>query len=154
MWTAQPTPETAEQLQQRQSQPFKAAGPGPAVEEKRAVAWIGKSVIFKGELLSSEDMRIEGRVEGTIELRNHDLVIGPGAVIQADVIAKTIMVLGTVTGTLMATDRIKICETASIDGDITAPRLAIIEGATIKGRLHTTGQEEAAAPRAKLAAAV
>jgi cytoskeletal protein CcmA (bactofilin family) len=148
MWNAQSTPETADQLQ-RSSQPGK---PTAVLEEKRAVAWIGKSVVFKGELISSEDMRIEGRVEGTIELRNHDLVVGPNAVILADVVAKTITVLGTVTGTLMATDRIKISETAAIDGDITAPRLAITEGATIKGHLQTTN--EAAKPLSQLATAV
>src|SRR5687768_10497276 len=133
MWNAQPMPDTLEQIQ-RQSQP---ARPASATDEKRPVAWIGKSVVFKGELTSSEDMRIEGRVEGTIEVRNHDLIVGPNAVIRADVVAKTIMVQGAVVGTLTATERIKICETASIDGDISAPRLAIVEGATLKGRLDT-----------------
>ena len=68
MWNVQPTPETAEQPQ-RQSQLTK---PAAVTEDKRPVAWIGKSVVFKGRQISSEDMRIEGRVEGTIHVRNHD----------------------------------------------------------------------------------
>src|SRR2546421_1526302 len=154
MWNVQPTPETSEQSQ-RQSQQSQPGKPAAATEDKRTVAWIGKSVIFKGELISSEDMRIEGRVEGTINVRNHDLIVGPHAVIRAEIVAKTIMVLGTVAGTITATDRIKICETASIEGAITAPRLAITEGATLKGRLSTTAsQTDAEKPRPQLVAAV
>jgi cytoskeletal protein CcmA (bactofilin family) len=107
------------------------------VEERRVVAWIGQSVTFKGELVSSEDMRIEGKIEGTIELRNHDLTVGPNAQIRADIVAKTITVRGTVTGKLTASERIEIRETASIQGEITAPRLAVTDGANIQGRIQT-----------------
>ena len=77
----------------------------PAVAERRGTAWIGQSVVFKGELISAEDLRIEGRVEGTIEIRNHHVVIGTHANIQADVHAKTITVRGTASGTLTARPR-------------------------------------------------
>ena len=104
MWNVQPAPETSEQTQ-RQSQ---LAKPAPVTDDKRTVAWIGKSVVFKGELTSAEDMRIEGRVDGTINVRNHDLIVGPHAVIRAEIVAKTIMVLGTVVGTMTATDRMSM----------------------------------------------
>jgi cytoskeletal protein CcmA (bactofilin family) len=109
----------------------------PAVAERRGTAWIGESVVFKGELISAEDLRIEGRVEGTIEVRNHHVVIGTHANIQADVHAKTITVRGTASGTLTASDRIEIGETASIQGNITAPRLTIADGATVEGLVQT-----------------
>jgi cytoskeletal protein CcmA (bactofilin family) len=150
MWNVQSTPDISEQFQRPSSKPT------PVAEDKRTVAWIGKSVVFKGELTSAEDMRIEGRVEGTIQVRNHDLIVGPHAVIKAEIVAKTIMVQGTVAGTITATDRIKICETASIEGDITAPRLAITEGATLKGRLSTIAavEEDIELPDIQLATAV
>src|SRR5947207_8739530 len=71
--------------------------PRPSVvEERRTVAWVGKSVLFRGDLIGLEDMSIDGRVEGTIELRDHNLTIGPDAQIQADIVAKVVVVLGTV----------------------------------------------------------
>jgi cytoskeletal protein CcmA (bactofilin family) len=150
MWNVQPTPGTSDQPQ-RQSQVPNAT----VTEDKKTVACIGKSIVFKGELFSSEDMRIDGHVEGTVHVRDHDLIVGPHAVIRAEIVAKTIMVLGTVAGTMTATDRIKIGETASIEGNVTAPRLAIIEGATLKGRLSTAAAEvDAQRPRAQLAAVV
>jgi cytoskeletal protein CcmA (bactofilin family) len=139
-------------LEQPHSQPFSPAS--PAVSDRpSAVACIGRSVVFKGDLISAENITIEGRFEGTIEIRNHDLVIGGTAVIEADVVAKTILVQGTVSGTLTATHKIMLSESAVIDGDITAPRLVVIDGATIKGRLDT-GPSNAAGSSGQLAAAV
>jgi cytoskeletal protein CcmA (bactofilin family) len=132
MW--KPSPATVDEPQTQPSQPQVSA---PVAEERRRVAWIGASVVFKGELLSSEDLRIDGRIEGTIDVRNHDLIVGPSGQIVADIVAKTITVRGTVRGTLTASRRIEIRETAFIDGDITAPRLVIIEGATVQGHVHT-----------------
>lgn len=111
--------------------------PGASIEERRVVAWVGKSVVFKGDLISSEDMTIDGRVEGTIELRNHSLTIGPDAHIQADIVARTVTVLGAVVGTITADDKIFIRETGSVDGDVLAPRLAMADGAVLKGRVDT-----------------
>jgi cytoskeletal protein CcmA (bactofilin family) len=140
MWTPKPT-DSSDSAQTPGSTPASSA---PLVDERRVVSWVGKAVVFKGELFSSEDMRIEGRVEGTIDVRDHDLIVGPNATINADVVAKTISVRGTVTGTLTASDRIEIRETATIAGDVTAPRLAIIEGATVEGRIHTMPRKAAA----------
>ena len=140
MWTPKPT-DSSDSAQTPGSTPASSA---PLVDERRVVSWVGKAVVFKGELFSSEDMRIEGRVEGTIDVRDHDLIVGPNATINADVVAKTISVRGTVTGTLTASDRIEIRETATIAGDITAPRLAIIEGATVEGHIHTVPRKAAA----------
>jgi cytoskeletal protein CcmA (bactofilin family) len=109
---------------------------GPS-DERRAVAWVGKSVIFKGDLISSEDMTIDGRVEGTIDVRDHVLTIGPDAHIQADIVARIVTVLGAVTGTITAGEKIYIRETGSVEGDVLSPRLAMVDGALLRGRVDT-----------------
>jgi len=94
---------------------------------------IGKSVVIKGELQGSEDLTIEGHVEGTIQLREHVLTIGPNGRIKAQVFAKSVVVLGEVTGNVTATDKVDIRDAGSVDGDIVAPRVAIAEGAHFRG---------------------
>jgi cytoskeletal protein CcmA (bactofilin family) len=111
-----------------------AAADGPT-KERRVVAWVGKSVIFKGELISSEDMTIDGRVEGTIEVRGHGLTIGSGADIRADIVAETVIVLGTVTGSITAQAKVDIGETGAVEGNILSPRLAMAEGAVLRGQV-------------------
>jgi cytoskeletal protein CcmA (bactofilin family) len=94
---------------------------------------IGKSVVIKGELNGSEDLTIEGHVEGTIQLRDHVLTIGPNGRIKAQVFAKSVIVLGEVTGNVTATDKVDIRDNGSVDGDIISPRVAIAEGAHFRG---------------------
>jgi cytoskeletal protein CcmA (bactofilin family) len=94
---------------------------------------IGKSVVIKGELNGSEDLTIEGHVEGTIQLRDHVLTIGPNGRIKAQVFAKAIIVLGEVTGNITTSDKVDIRENGSVDGDIVSPRVAIAEGAHFRG---------------------
>ena len=94
---------------------------------------IGKSVVIKGELNGSEDLTIEGHVEGTIQLRDHVLTIGPNGRIKAQVFAKSVIVLGEVTGNVTASDKVDIRDGGSVDGDIIAPRVAIAEGAHFRG---------------------
>jgi cytoskeletal protein CcmA (bactofilin family) len=94
---------------------------------------IGKSVVIKGELNGSEDLTIEGHVEGTIQLRDHVLTIGPNGKIKAQVFAKSVIVLGEVTGNVTASDKVDIRDNGSVDGDIISPRVAIAEGAHFRG---------------------
>ncbi len=102
--------------------------------EKSAVN-IGKSVIIKGELNGSEDLTIEGQVEGKIELRQNVLTIGPNGRIKAQVFAKSVVVLGEVTGNVTASEKVDIRDNGSVDGDIAAPRVAIAEGAHFRGSI-------------------
>lgn len=102
--------------------------------EKTAVN-IGKSVVIKGELNGSEDLTIEGQVEGKIELRQNVLTIGANARIKAQVFAKSVIILGEVTGNVAATEKVDIRDNGSVDGDIAAPRVAIAEGAHFRGSI-------------------
>jgi cytoskeletal protein CcmA (bactofilin family) len=119
---------------------------------------IGKSVVIKGELNGSEDLTIEGQVEGTIQLRDHVLTIGPNGRIKAQVFAKAVIVLGEVTGNVTATEKVDIRDNGSVDGDIISPRVAIAEGAHFRGSvdMQRKGQpapQGAAKPAAAAAAA-
>src|SRR5687767_8548103 len=100
---------------------------------ERDVVNIGKSVVIKGELNGSEDLTIEGQVEGKIELKEHALTIGPNGKIKAQIFAKSVIVLGEVTGNVTASEKVDIRDGGSVDGDITSPRVAIAEGAHFRG---------------------
>ena len=110
---------------------------------------IGKSVVIKGELNGSEDLTIEGHVEGTIQLRDHVLTIGPKGRIKAQVFAKSVIVLGEVTGNVTASDKVDIRDNGSVDGDIVSPRVAIAEGAHFRGSvdMQRKGQPQAKPPQ-------
>jgi cytoskeletal protein CcmA (bactofilin family) len=134
-----------------------AAAPAAATQASRPdntlrgqgsdVVNIGKSVVIKGELNGSEDLTIEGHVEGKIELREHVLTIGPNGKIKAELFAKAIVVLGEVIGNVTASEKVDIRENGSVEGDITAPRVAIAEGAHFRGSVDM--QSKAAKPAAQ-----
>ena len=99
------------------------------------IANIGRSVVIKGELTGSESLSIEGQVEGTINLGEHLLTIGPAGKIKAQVTAESVVVCGQVVGDITAEDRIEIRENGSVEGDIAAPRVAIADGAHFRGSI-------------------
>jgi cytoskeletal protein CcmA (bactofilin family) len=106
---------------------------------------IGLSIVIKGELSGSEDLTIEGLVEGTIRLKDHVLTIGPNGRIKADVFAKSVIVLGDVTGNVTASDKVDIH--GSVEGDIVSPGVTIAEGAHFRGAIDM--QRKAATPQPK-----
>ena len=116
---------------------------------------IGKSVVIKGELTGSEDLTIEGHVEGKIELRQNVLTIGPNGRIKAQVFAKSVVILGEVTGNVTASEKVDLRDNGSVDGDIAAPRVAIAEGAHFRGSIdmQRAGATPGETPKAGDAAA-
>jgi cytoskeletal protein CcmA (bactofilin family) len=114
---------------------------------------IGKSVVIKGELSGSEDLTIEGHVEGRIELRDNVLTIGPNGKIRAEVFAKSVVVLGEVVGNVTASEKVDIRDAGSVDGDIVSPRVAIAEGAHFRGSVDMQRAGTKAAPTKPTAAA-
>src|SRR5689334_20424213 len=113
---------------------------------------IGKSVVIKGELSGSEDLTIEGQVDGKIELRQNVLTIGPNGKIKAQVFAKSVIILGEVTGNVTASEKVDIRDNGSVDGDIAAPRVAIAEGAHFRGSIDMQRTGAGASAPAKAAA--
>jgi len=111
--------------------------------ESKDVVNIGKSVVIKGELNGSEDLTVEGSVEGKIELKQHVLTIGPNGRIKAEVFAKAVIVLGEVAGNITASEKVDIRDNGKVDGNIVAPRVAIAEGAHFRGSVDMQPKSEA-----------
>ena len=105
---------------------------------------IGKSVVIKGELSGSEDLVIEGTVDGKVELSEHVLTVGSHGKLKAEVFAKIVIVLGEVVGNITASEKVDIRDSGSVDGDIVSPRVAIAEGAHLRGSVDM--QKKPAAP--------
>lgn len=99
------------------------------------VAHIGKSVIIKGELSGSEDLYLDGEVEGNIDLRNHNLVIGPNGRVRANVHAKDVVIHGKVDGNVTGVEKVELKKSALLNGDISTQRIVIEDGAFFKGSI-------------------
>jgi cytoskeletal protein CcmA (bactofilin family) len=121
--------------------PAPRAAPAPSVplapRDRRdggeRVANIGKSITIKGDVTGEEDLVIEGHVEGRIDLKSHHLTIGPNGEIQAEISAKQVTIIGRVVGNVSAAERVEICDTGRLEGDLRSPRLLIHEGAVLNG---------------------
>ena len=111
------------------------------------VATIGKSIIIKGDLSGDEDLIIEGKVEGRVQLPNNEITVGADGRITADIEAKSIVVIGQTAGNLNASERVEIQATGTVQGDISAPRLQIQEGATVNGSISMSKSPVAAEAR-------
>lgn len=101
-------------------------------------ARIGKSVVVRGEVKGSEDLIIDGRVEGTVTLSESRLTVGPSANVAADLTAKDILILGQVQGNIVATGRVELRAGSTVEGDVHALRLAVEENAVFRGKVDLT----------------
>lgn len=113
------------------------------------LAQIGKSVVIKGELTGSEDLYVDGQVEGSISLKTNSLTVGPNGLVKAGVEAKAVVVQGKLEGNVQASDRVELRKSAVVTGDISTQRIAIEEGAYLKGKVDIQGKLEAKAAPAK-----
>ncbi len=108
-----------------------------------ASASIGKSVEIRGEVKGSEDLMIDGRVEGTITLTDSKLTIGPSARVDADVAARDVVILGVLNGNVTATVRVDLRKGSNLIGNVRAARLSIEEGALLSGKVELTQNDTA-----------
>lgn len=107
----------------------------PAKGKDKVVMDLGKSVVIKGELSGSEDFTIYGQMEGSITLPDNTLTIGPQADIKAEIFAKAVVIIGSVTGNVRAGQKVEIQATGSVTGDIVSPRFAMVDGGFLVGRV-------------------
>lgn len=114
----------------------------PADTFRNEVAHIGKSVLIKGELSGSEDLYLDGEVEGNIELRDHSITVGPHGRVRAHINAREIIVHGKVEGNVRATERVELKRTSVLAGDISTQRIVIEDGAFFKGSIDITKEKE------------
>lgn len=106
-------------------------------------ATIGPSISIDGQLKGEEDLVVEGRIKGTVELKNNTLTVGTQGTLDAEVFAHTIFVEGTVNGDLYASERISIRKSARIQGNILAPRISLEDGAKFRGSIDMDADSEA-----------
>jgi cytoskeletal protein CcmA (bactofilin family) len=118
------------------------------MDVQKEFALIGKSVVIKGELSGSEDIYIDGQVEGSIELKGNNLTVGPNGQVKANVNAKGVVVQGKLEGNIKAAERTELRKSAVTVGDIATQRLAIEEGAYFKGRVDIEGEPAKAGAKA------
>ena len=114
--------------------------------DSKGVVKIGQSLFIRGDLTGSEDLTIEGRVDGKIDLTEHNLTIGPKGRIQAEIIARTVVVNGEITGNIRASEKVELAATSRVSGDIVTPRILIADGARLKGSVDTSGARDASRP--------
>ncbi|MBI4444536.1 MAG: polymer-forming cytoskeletal protein [Acidobacteria bacterium] len=105
------------------------------VEQMKGGAVIGPSILVKGDVSGDEDLLIEGRLEGRVELKQHNVRVGKNGKVKADIVGKVISVEGEVQGNLYAEDKIIIRQSGSVRGNITAPRVTLEDGSKFKGSI-------------------
>lgn len=112
--------------------------PAPTAERENRMdksVNIGKTVEIKGELNGTEDLSIEGKFEGKVTLRDHQLTVGANGRIKGEIFAKSVTVIGEVDGNIVADDKVEVAATGSMKGDLTAPRVLLADGAQFKGSI-------------------
>jgi len=145
---AQPLPATepAREPVYTPSAPPRAYEPAPVGSS--GAATIGKAVVVKGQIVSREDLYIDGEIEGTVECHDHRLTVGPNGKVKAGMKAREIIALGTIQGNVEAADKIEIRKEARLVGDIRTARIVIEDGAYFKGSIDIAraDQKPAASP--------
>jgi cytoskeletal protein CcmA (bactofilin family) len=118
--------------------PFEGIGRNETMAVENNHACIGKTVVIQGEVKGSEDLMVDGRVEGTINLSESRLTIGPNAKVAADISAKDVVILGQLRGNVTASGRVELRAGCSVEGDIRALRLAVEDNAIFCGKVDLT----------------
>ncbi len=114
-------------------EPISSAPPAPVAQAKAK----GSTLVIRGELVASEDLVFEGQFDGRMSLPDHVLTIGLGSQVSAEVSARVVVVHGSITGNVFASERVEIRSSGRMMGDLVSPRVMMNDGATFKGRLET-----------------
>jgi cytoskeletal protein CcmA (bactofilin family) len=123
--------------------PRPAAPPADTRRADRATATIGPSIFIKGDLSGDEDLVIEGRVEGKIDLKQHNVTIGKNGRVKADVFGNTVVVEGEVDGNLFAQQQAILRQSGAVRGNITAPRVMLEDGSRFRGSIDMESKDAA-----------
>jgi cytoskeletal protein CcmA (bactofilin family) len=106
-------------------------------------ATIGRTLVIKGEVSGAEALYIDGRIEGKVNLPDHRLTVGRNGVVQADITAREVVVMGKVTGNIECSDRVDIRSEGVVNGDVATERISVEDGAVLKGGIQVrTGQQK------------
>ncbi len=110
--------------------------------QKKSQSIIGGNIKFRGELIGTEDIHIEGTVEGTIIMQGHNLTIGTQGTIDANVHANNITINGSLTGDVLADELISIRDSAKVKGNLIAPRIQLDDGGKFRGSMDMVDNEQ------------
>ena len=105
-------------------------------------ATIGRTVVIKGEITGNESLYIDGRVEGTITFKDHRVTVGRNGVVQSNISAREVVIMGKVTGNVECTDRVDIRSEGSLTGDVISARISVEDGAMLRGAVQLTPAEQ------------
>jgi cytoskeletal protein CcmA (bactofilin family) len=139
MWKNQSEKESTPTQPKPATMPVASPSPAPATPAPAPVrtadkpTYVGKSISFKGTVTGSEDLYIDGKLEGSIDLGKNLVTVGLNGQVQADVTAREVIILGKLSGNVTATDRVEIKQQGALTGDVTAARISIEDGAFFKG---------------------
>ncbi len=107
-------------------------------EDNGAVGAPGSTVVITGDVTASEDLTLDGQVTGTIELTEHVLTIGATGRVTGRICARIVTIRGSVTGSVTAREKVDIRATGSLDGDVIAPRIALVDGGYFHGTVKNS----------------
>ncbi len=111
-------------------------------------ATIGRSITIRGDVTGDEDLVVQGRVEGTVDLKQHSVTVGPEGVVKADISGRMVTVEGEVKGNLKGQEQVTLRSSARVEGDIVSPRVVLEDGATFRGSIDMSppGSKPSARP--------
>jgi cytoskeletal protein CcmA (bactofilin family) len=127
--------------------PGKEPSAAPAGTTERGAASIGQGIRIKGEITGSEDLTVDGPVEGKLQLTNGSLTVGPNGKVKADITAREVIVRGRVEGKILGRDRVQVSSTGYVTGEVQTQRLAIEDGAVLRGKVETGRAQDKSADR-------
>lgn len=131
MWKKDDTPEPSNPTRPESSTSFdRSSAPRPSTGER---ATIGRSITIHGEVTGDEDLLIQGQVDGTVNLKQHSVTIGPEGTVKANITARVAVIEGSVEGNVDAEEQVVLRSTARVQGDIASPRVVLEDGARFRG---------------------
>jgi len=122
--------------------PVNPVNPVKTVTSPIEQATIGRTVVIKGEVSGSESLYIDGRVEGTVIVKDHRVTVGRNGVVAANISAREVVIMGKVTGNIECTDRVDIRSEGSLTGDIVSQRISVEDGAMLRGSVQLAPSEQ------------
>src|SRR6476469_1038119 len=142
---------------QKSPSPSNPYTPSKTVSVPVEQATIGRSVVIKGEVSGSESLYVDGRIEGTVTFKDHRVTVGRNGVVQANISAREVVIMGKVTGNVECSDRVDIRSEGTLNGDVVSARISVEDGAMLRGSVQLNpGAEqkhEKEAPKSFAAAA-
>ena len=105
-------------------------------------ATIGRTLVIKGEVTAAEALYIDGRIEGKISLPDHRVTVGRNGIVQANIVAREVVVMGKVSGNIDCSDRVDIRSEGSVTGDVSTIRISVEDGAVLKGGIEVRSGEQ------------